>query len=582
MTNAAAKGRSLLFLAAAFALCAALLAAPAAEATRTLPVQPTELAPPVLRLDVEAPPAPLFGLFGREDELLVEVLSGVEPEHHEALLAQRRVEVVAVDFWDAHGRKTASGLSSTGLGLNLHQKDQFKTGSRWTVPYYAKARYYDPETARFLSQDPVQGDLTNPPSLHRYLYAYGNPTVYIDPDGRASIETDKVGEGKVGGVYWRVHEKGLFGREKKSDQRIHIGFIQDGEVTLLTEFGGGTVSLAQLKKIADAFWDRDVHVYEYQVADISELTPSIQGRMIDGYINRELGSDRCRGAVASPYCVSYQKFLEWNSNSTYDEYRAWQHAAWDIQHERGLNEDEDVDPRGIGHRIWDYITQEGEYVPTEYTLWLRDLANDPAINAGEGNRPNFIPPGDMAERIDEDLDDFAGEGIEEGVWTAGSGAVFKAVRNVPRGGRAAPGRGAGVASPRINVSPMRDLTWLEVMDPAAVKASLPANYAKSTKWAYSIHEHHLYPQWLGGSAAGPRIRVRGLEHLSDLEPELVSFMKTRIPGLTQNSARQVRRAIQRGVVSQDEITEALVQFYTARYPQIPAETYRTVLQWGLQ
>ncbi|MBZ2190605.1 RHS repeat-associated core domain-containing protein, partial [Alcanivorax sp. JB21] len=48
---------------------------------------------------------------------------------------------------------------------------------------YAKARYYDPETARFLSQDPWSGDVSMPPSLHKYLYAYQNPTVYVDPDG---------------------------------------------------------------------------------------------------------------------------------------------------------------------------------------------------------------------------------------------------------------------------------------------------------------------------------------------------------------------------------------------------------------
>jgi hypothetical protein len=40
--------------------------------------------------------------------------------------------------------------------------------------------------AEFLSEDPAEGELTNAPSLHRYLYAYQNPTVYIDPDGRTA------------------------------------------------------------------------------------------------------------------------------------------------------------------------------------------------------------------------------------------------------------------------------------------------------------------------------------------------------------------------------------------------------------
>lgn len=51
---------------------------------------------------------------------------------------------------------------------------------------YAKARYFDPELGRFLSQDSYLGELTDPPSLHRYLYANDNPTFYTDPTGHYS------------------------------------------------------------------------------------------------------------------------------------------------------------------------------------------------------------------------------------------------------------------------------------------------------------------------------------------------------------------------------------------------------------
>jgi len=50
--------------------------------------------------------------------------------------------------------------------------------------YYARARYYDPATARFTTEDPEAGKDLEPPSLHRYLYAYANPTAYTDPTGR--------------------------------------------------------------------------------------------------------------------------------------------------------------------------------------------------------------------------------------------------------------------------------------------------------------------------------------------------------------------------------------------------------------
>ncbi|MCP4349545.1 MAG: hypothetical protein GY795_29030 [Desulfobacterales bacterium] len=48
------------------------------------------------------------------------------------------------------------------------------------------ARYYDPDTARFITQDSYLGESGTPPSLHRYLYAYSNPTVYVDEDGHSA------------------------------------------------------------------------------------------------------------------------------------------------------------------------------------------------------------------------------------------------------------------------------------------------------------------------------------------------------------------------------------------------------------
>ena len=53
--------------------------------------------------------------------------------------------------------------------------------------YYAQQRYYNAATGRFVSEDPLWGQSEKPLSLHRYLYAYANPTVYVDPDGRAVV-----------------------------------------------------------------------------------------------------------------------------------------------------------------------------------------------------------------------------------------------------------------------------------------------------------------------------------------------------------------------------------------------------------
>jgi len=51
---------------------------------------------------------------------------------------------------------------------------------------YLRARYYEPEIGRFLTQDPFWGSLGNPQSQNRYPYAGGNPVNRIDPSGLSS------------------------------------------------------------------------------------------------------------------------------------------------------------------------------------------------------------------------------------------------------------------------------------------------------------------------------------------------------------------------------------------------------------
>jgi len=53
--------------------------------------------------------------------------------------------------------------------------------------YYLRARYYNSLTGRFLSRDPEAGKAKIPATLHKYLYAAGDPVNMADPRGRASM-----------------------------------------------------------------------------------------------------------------------------------------------------------------------------------------------------------------------------------------------------------------------------------------------------------------------------------------------------------------------------------------------------------
>jgi RHS repeat-associated protein len=48
---------------------------------------------------------------------------------------------------------------------------------------YMRARYYSPELRRFVSKDPIRGDISDLGSLNRYAYVGGDPVNLVDPSG---------------------------------------------------------------------------------------------------------------------------------------------------------------------------------------------------------------------------------------------------------------------------------------------------------------------------------------------------------------------------------------------------------------
>src|ERR1700749_4628520 len=55
------------------------------------------------------------------------------------------------------------------------------------VLYYLRARYYNPLTGRFMSRDPEDGKVRDPQTLHKYLYAEGDPINGDDPTGHDDL-----------------------------------------------------------------------------------------------------------------------------------------------------------------------------------------------------------------------------------------------------------------------------------------------------------------------------------------------------------------------------------------------------------
>ena len=82
----------------------------------------------------------------------------------------------------------AYGNSFTKVGTTpnnyLYRGEQFDSDLDL---YYLRARYYNLATGRFLSRDPEDGKTLDPATLHKYLYANGDPVNGIDPRGREDL-----------------------------------------------------------------------------------------------------------------------------------------------------------------------------------------------------------------------------------------------------------------------------------------------------------------------------------------------------------------------------------------------------------
>ena len=116
------------------------------------------------------------------------------------LISHERDGKVSVFLYDGHG--SVVGLANeSGVVTDTYCYDAFgnllkSTGStannyrycgeqfdETTGLYYLRARYMDTSTGRFISQDSYAGEISDPVSLHKYLYCSSNPVMKVDPSG---------------------------------------------------------------------------------------------------------------------------------------------------------------------------------------------------------------------------------------------------------------------------------------------------------------------------------------------------------------------------------------------------------------
>jgi RHS repeat-associated protein len=92
--------------------------------------------------------------------------------------------------YDAFGVLIAR--TGTTPNLYLYAGEQYDPD---LMLYYNRARYLKAETGRFWTMDSYEGDLNEPLSLHKYLYANDSPIDNIDPSGQFTVGQIAIGIG---------------------------------------------------------------------------------------------------------------------------------------------------------------------------------------------------------------------------------------------------------------------------------------------------------------------------------------------------------------------------------------------------
>ena len=84
--------------------------------------------------------------------------------------------------YDAFGNIISQAGSTPNVYLYSGEQNDANLGF-----YYLRARYLNPSTGRFVTNDPSPGSSSDPKSLHRYLYANADPINRHDPSGMLSL-----------------------------------------------------------------------------------------------------------------------------------------------------------------------------------------------------------------------------------------------------------------------------------------------------------------------------------------------------------------------------------------------------------
>ena len=216
------------------------------------------------------------------DKMIAEETNGVVKYHHSDHLGSTRLvtdtsgNVVATYKFNPYGDTNSySGSFNTEYQFTGKSFD-----SGVGLSYYG-ARWYDPETGRFITQDPAKQ------GLNYYVYANDNPLRYIDPTGLCDCNAD---DGPETSGY--TGSRSGMGDNSGDNSNDPFGFGLSNEAPMTFPAYMGTLSITiSLNQGID---DQGKHNYQVNIDAKGEITISENGKAVSSL---SLEADAIKAAI---------------------------------------------------------------------------------------------------------------------------------------------------------------------------------------------------------------------------------------------------------------------------------------------
>lgn len=261
------------------------------------------------------------------------------------------------DTWDFNA------WGETTFRSGVTDNDYLYAGERFdktTELYHLRARYMDPKTGTFMTMDTYEGNMHDPASLHKYMYANANPITNTDPTGMMSLgemsgalSIQNILDGASGLNYWAILDMLHKGAHSilllQSKKNVVIGVLTDDPRGIVNAISSGMMTTEELLKVGDS---------AFAMSILEKALPTYgAGESVEAFLKAAREND-VEGMLASALIMMLD---------TVGLYQACFDGDTPVAIENGFKR---IDEIQVGDKVWSYNVETSEKALKEITQVL--------------------------------------------------------------------------------------------------------------------------------------------------------------------------------------------------------------------